>query len=175
MRFPEHQIPELASRYSYPKKEQYIENRIVPAVRNRGHLNKKEFSAICLWKTPRSRPKCAKNREEFIEEVTRIALTTIDEELKISVLLLLSGVGWPTASVILHFCDRGQYPIIDYRALWSVGIDPPPVYDFPFWWEYCEFVRGLADHTGHSMRIIDRALWQYSKENQNGEASDDNA
>lgn len=166
MRFPEHQIPELASRYSYPIKEQDIESRIAPAVRKRGHLTKKEFLAICLWKTPRSQPKCAKNREAFIVETTRIALATIDEELKIRVLLLLSGVSWPTASVILHFCDRGRYPIIDYRALWSVGIDTLPLYDFPFWWKYCEFVRGMADRTGHTMRTIDRALWQYSKENQ---------
>jgi len=32
---------------------------------------------------------------------------------------LTVGVQWPTAWVILHFCDRGKFPIIDYRALWQ--------------------------------------------------------
>lgn len=165
LKFDEQEIPELSRRYFYPR-EPDIAGRVAPTVRDRGYLSRGEFLEICRWKTPRSQPRCEKNRDVFIEEVTRIALSTSDEELKIRILLLLSGVSWPTASVILHFCDRGRYPILDYRALWSVGIDPPPVYDFPFWWEYCEFVQGLADSAGHSMRIIDRALWQYSKENQ---------
>jgi hypothetical protein len=165
LRFPENKIPMLSGRYSYPA-ESEIEDRVAPAARNRGFLTRSEFLKICRWKTPRSQPRCERNRDSFIEEVTRIALATTDEELKVRVLLLLSGVDWPIASLILHFCDKGRYPILDYRALWSVGIDTPPAYDFPFWWENCEFVRGLADRTGHSMRTIDRALWQSSKENQ---------
>jgi hypothetical protein len=123
-----------------------------------------EFLAICHWKSPRSKPNCEKNRESFVQEVTRVSLSARDEELKIRVLLLLSGVSWPTASVILHFCDRGYYPIVDYRALWSLGIENPDAYDYGFWAEYCVFVRAIAERTGHDMRTIDRALWQYSKE-----------
>ena len=165
LRFPENKIPELANRYYYPK-EPDIKEGVASAARSRGYLTHKEFLTICRWKTPRSQKRCALNRDSFIEEVTRIALATPDEELKIRILLILSGVSWPTASVILHFCDRGRYPILDYRALWSVGIDPPPAYNFSFWSEYCEFVRRVADRTGHTMRTIDRALWQYSKDNQ---------
>lgn len=58
------------------------------------------------------------------------------------------------------------YPILDYRALWSLGIDPPPAYDFPFWRAYTLACRELAAGAGVSMRDLDRALWQYSKENQ---------
>ena len=86
--------------------------------------------------------------------------------LKVGVLLLLEGVSWPTASVILRFCDRGLYPILDYRALWSLGVAPPPPYRFPFWRAYVDFVRGLHERTGLPMRTLDRALWQYSKERQ---------
>jgi hypothetical protein len=101
-----------------------------------------------------------------VREVTRIALETTIEKLKVRVLLLLAGVSWPTASVILHFCDRGRYPILDFRALWSVGVARAPSYTFSLWWEYTCFVRNISDRTGLPMRTIDRALWQYSKERQ---------
>ena len=165
LRFPESDIARWAVRYSYAS-DQHIEKEIAPAARERGYLNRGEFLDICRWKTPRIKSRCATNREEFIQEVTRIALSTQDEELKIRILLLLSGVQWPVASVLLHFCDRGRYPIIDFRALWSLGINSPPPYDFVFWKEYCFFIRSLADRTNNDMRTVDRALWQYSKENQ---------
>ena len=98
--------------------------------------------------------------------MTRTALSARHERLKVGALLVLSGVQWPTASVILHFCDRGMYPILDFRALWSLGYEKPPTYTFPFWVAYCEFTRALAKRAGVSMRTLDRALWQYSKRNQ---------
>src|SRR5437773_881772 len=78
----------------------------------------------------------------------------------------LDGVDWPTASVLLHFCDRQPYPVLDFRALWSLGISHPPTYTFEFWWAYASFTRQLAASSGESMRTVDRALWQYSKEHQ---------
>ena len=135
-------------------------------MRARGYLLRSEFLALCRWKTPRSQPRCARNRDAYIREVTRIALSTRNEELKIRVLLVLDGVSWPTASVILHFCDRGRYPILDVRALWSVGLRRLPAYSFPLWWEYTRFIRNISNRTGLSMRTVDRALWQYSKERQ---------
>lgn len=153
-----------ASRYSYPG-EAEIEERVAPA-RIRGYLLREEFLALCRWKTPRTQPWCAENREDYVNEVTRIALTTRNEELKIRVLLVLNGVNWPTASVILHFCDPGAYPILDFRALWSVGMQRLPAYTFSLWWQYTCFTREISHQTGLSMRMIDRALWQYSKERQ---------
>ena len=135
-------------------------------MRARGYLLRSEFLALCRWKTPRSQPRCARNRDAYIREVTRIALSTRNEELKIRVLLLLNGVSWPTASVILHFCDRAKYPILDVRALWSVGSRGAPAYCFMLWRAYTLFIRRINRRTGLSMRTIDRALWQYSKERQ---------
>jgi len=162
LRFAESDIPYWASRYSYPTASQ-IERCVAPAARARGYLTREEFLAICRWKSPRSHPKCAQNRPRLVKEVTRVALAARDEEMKIKVLLLLSGVSWPTASVILHFCDRDRYPILDYRALWSSGLSRSPAYTFGFWQKYCVFVRGLSTPTDHPMQTIDRALWQYSK------------
>src|SRR5262249_13187861 len=143
LRFLERDIPKWAARYRYPG-EADIEDRVAPAARARHCLLREEFLAICRWKTPRSGPRCAQNRAGFVEAVTRVALNASDEELKIRSLLLLSGVSWPTASVILHFCDCGQYPILDYRALWSLSVEKPRTYTYELWAMYRDFVRTMA-------------------------------
>lgn len=162
LRFPVGQIPYWAARYSYRGQDKIVD---VLALRARGYLTRREFLTLCEWKTPRSKPKCARNPEPRVREATRLALATTDERAKIGILRLLDGVEWPTASVILHFCDRLPYPILDYRALWSLGCAKPLTYTFDFWWSYTQFMRGLARRTKCSMRDVDRALWQYSKEN----------
>ena len=100
LRIPDAELRQWAERYAYPGEEQ-ITDRLAPTVRDRGYLVRDEFLELCRWKTPRSQPRCARNSEEYVREVTRIALATTNEELKIRALLLLTGVGWPTASVIV--------------------------------------------------------------------------
>jgi hypothetical protein len=102
----------------------------------------------------------------LIAAVTGTALSTDNERLRIEVLTLLSGVNWPTASVILHFCAREPYPILDVRALWSLSMPAALPYDYPLWAEYTKVSRQLAARAGVSLRELDRALWLYSKENQ---------
>jgi hypothetical protein len=165
LQFSERQVAQLAGDYSYP------EGDTNPAdwgrtIRRRGHLTKPEFLELCRWKSPRTGPLVASNPADLVEATTHAALKLKDERAKIGVLRLLAGVSWPTASVILHFCDRRPYPILDYRALWSLGYAKPPVYTFDFWMAYVEFTRALAKRTGHSMRDVDRALWQHSKDKQ---------
>jgi hypothetical protein len=59
--------------------------------------------------------------------------------------------------------------ILDVRALWSLGIDANTVrHNFEFWSESTQFCRNLAQEAGVNMRALDRALWQYSKDNQGG-------
>ena len=140
---------------------------IVPQIRERGYLLKPEFETFCHWKTPRSQKLVAGNPADYIEAVTKTALSTPNERLRLEVLLLLSGVRLPTASVILHFCHAEPYPILDVRALWSLGVEASQVtYNFDLWWEYTQYCRGLAKEANVAMRELDRALWQYSKENQ---------
>jgi len=164
LRFPAKDVRSWAARYPVAF-DGTIE---VPAARSRarGYLTKPEFLRICRWKTPRSQPTCARNGSRLVAEATRLALSARSEELKIGNLLILAGVSWPTASVILHLCDRGRYPILDVRALWSSGCARTPPYTFEVWWAYVRFTRDLARRAGCSMREDDRALWQYSKERQ---------
>ena len=166
LRFPERDIPAWAARYSYAGSDDDLLDRIRPLVLVRGHLTRPEFLKICAWKSVRTKPRCRENSAHRIETLTRAALATSDESLKIDLLRLLDGVEWPTASTILHFCDARPYPILDYRALWSLGYAKPPKYTMEFWLGYLEFTRELAGRLGLPIRTVDKALWQYSKERQ---------
>ena len=139
---------------------------IRPLVLARGYLTRPEFLKLCAWKSVRTKPRCRKNSERKIETLTRAAFATSDEALKIDLLRLLEGVEWPTASTILHFCDARPYPILDYRALWSLGYAKPPRYTTEFWLAYLAFTRELAARLELPIRTVDKALWQYSKEKQ---------
>jgi hypothetical protein len=102
----------------------------------------------------------------LIKEVTRLSLETECEEARIKLLTILKGVSWPVASVILHFAFPEKYPIMDFRAIWSLDWEQPKSYNFDFWQKYCTEIRKISNETGLTIRQIDKALWQYSKNNQ---------
>jgi hypothetical protein len=163
LRFSFADIGYWAERYNY---DENVILPIVASVKRRGFLTKKEFLTVCRWKTPRSQPHCQGNSPEFIREITKCALSTPSERLRIEVLTLLNGVSWPTASVMLHFFHADSYPILDFRALWSLKTKVPLKYEFDFWVDYTGYCRRLSKRCAVSMRTLDRALWQFSKENQ---------
>ena len=164
MRFDKSKISYWANRYSYDDDE--LESEIGPTVRGRGYYKYAELKTLCKWKAPRSIRHCEENEPEYVETVTRAALSSTNEQFRIQALTVLNGVHWPTASVILHFGSSDRYPVLDFRALWSLSKPQPLQYKFSLWWSYTEFCRALADECAISMRTLDRALWQYSKENQ---------
>jgi len=165
--FPTHQIRLLAGRYDYPKGDERP-RLIGERSRAAGFYTLADFLEICEWKTHRSRKECRRNLEYDVREATSTALSPLSsEERRIKSLLALHGVSWATASVLLHFAHKDLYPILDYRALWSLGCDSKLQYiRFSFWWEYVEICRSLAWEEAVSLRDLDRALWQFSKENQ---------
>lgn len=172
LRFSQSQIRSLAARYDAEQSDKdrsltkVIAQDVFPSYRKKGFLTKKEFLDVCAWKTPRSQPRCASNDATFIKELSALVLTTASEQLRIQAWILLAGVKWPTASVFLHFAFPNKYPIMDFRALWSLKTDVPGQYTFSFWQEYTAFCRALARQAGVTMRILDQALWKYSETNQ---------
>jgi hypothetical protein len=166
LRFPLAEIPRWSAAYTYDDGDGRLLDEIRPAVRRRGFLMLAEFREICYWKTPRSQSRCRRNTADDVRVLTQAALATNDEALKMDLLRRLQGVEWPTASTLLHFCDRRPYPILDYRALWSLGYVRPPHYTMPFWLGYVDCVRELSHRSGHPIRVVDRALWSYSKARQ---------
>ena len=140
-----------------------ITQTVFPAYATNGFLTKNEFLTVCNWKTPRSRPRCESNDVELVREISELARTVESEQLRIEIWTLLSGVKWPTASVFLHFAFPNRYPILDFRALWSLHENVPKQYGFRFWWRYTLVCRELSHTHGVSLRVLDQALWQYSK------------
>jgi hypothetical protein len=165
LRFDASEINGLAGRYSYARDEQaLIEMR--SSVQTAGFLDLDQLKQVALWKSPRVAGHVDKNDAAFVREMTGFALSARSERARIEALTLIDGVQWPTASVILHLFHRDPYPILDFRALWSVNLEVPTPYTFEFWWPYVEFCRATAKASGVDMRTLDRALWQFSKENQ---------
>jgi hypothetical protein len=165
LRFRKSQLESLSRRYEYNSAEIDL-FQFKSAIQKHGYLTKDDLRQVALWKSRRSARWMESNSDEFIKEITRIALTSKSERVRIESLILLDGVKWPTASVILHFFHKEKYPILDFRALWSLSEDVPNQYKFDFWWQYTLYCRSLANEQKISMRALDQALWQYSKENQ---------
>ena len=165
LRFKPDQIAEFAGNYEYSISDvdlaQYAQE-----IQAKGYLTKTDLERVAKWKSPRSAGHISKNSEEYVKAVTAIALQTDNEQLRIESLTLLDGVGLPTASVILHFYHKDRYPILDSRALWSLSLDDSEKYSFEFWWNYTVICRSLATENQLDMRTLDKAIWQYSKENQ---------
>lgn len=162
LRFKPSRIRYWAGRYHVDGEDELIA-RVRASVAKLGYFSQQDFLDTCRWKSPRTRKRCESNSAEFIKAVTQTALSTNDERLRIEVLTLLSGVSWPTASVLLHFGFWDQYPILDFRALWSLRVDVPNQYAFGFWECYTDACRQIARKAQVDMRTLDRALWQYSK------------
>ncbi len=172
LRFPKFEIEKYSLEYTNNSdllKENELLN-LSPIINDRGFLTKPELQKVGLWKSPRSKPKIEANDQDFIKEVTKIAFSTKDERLRIEVLTLLQGVGWPTASALLHLFHTDQYPIIDYRALYSLQCNIEyHNYSFEFWSSYTEYTRNLAKSANVDMRKLDESLMEIFriKSNQN--------
>src|SRR4051795_3694420 len=106
LRFPIDQISDWAARFQDDGSDARFLAEVGPAVRSRGYLTAREFLDLCYWKTPRSQSRCRRNAARDIRTISQAALATTDDALKMDLLRLLEGVDWPTASTILHFCDR---------------------------------------------------------------------
>lgn len=170
LRFPTSDVQHWADRYSYADDSDV---RAIGANAGRkGWYSRVEFLDVMFWKTKRTQTLCALNTEASVVKATSVALSADDERLRMRALTSLHGVAVPTASVLLHIAHRDPYPIVDFRALWSLGLDAEPRhYSFAFWWAYTQTCRALAAEAGVTMRTFDRALWQYSRERQRQSAT----
>ena len=165
-RFPIEDVGKWADRYAYRAADKHVIDEIGPAVRERGHFLREEFLETYRWKTERTRGRAEGYSDAAIADVTGVAFRQEREQLRIDLLCALDGVDYPVASVLLHVGLSLEYPIIDYRALWSLGSGQPGYYSFDFWWAYVETCRHLAADAGVSVRELDKALWAYSEANQ---------
>jgi hypothetical protein len=160
--FDASRIGEFADRYAYATDQ--APKLAGQHARQRGYYIKPEFMVVCRWKSPRSAGKADKNSPAEIRRATRIALGSGDEEGRMLALISLAGVGVPVASTLLHFAFPTRYPILDYRALESLGQKGRPTYPVSFWLGYLAACRRIARENHVSLRKLDKALWQHSRE-----------
>jgi len=160
--FPIDEIAVLAARF--PALDDARLHEVGVAVAARGYYTREEFIEVCAWKTVRSRPKVSRNAEAVVVRTTGAAIATEDEAARMAALLELGGVGVPTASTLLYCAFPDDYPILDVRALESLGVKPRSQYPVSFWLGYLDACRALAQRAGVSLRTLDKALWQHSKE-----------
>lgn len=167
MKFSREDIVKLANEYPFITSDTTVEEEIKEWLQNNRFLNKDMFLRLCCWKSQRPKRHYIKNNELEITEVTRISFSTSNEKERIEALLNLQGVGYPVASAILHFAFPEKYTILDFRVLESLDWEQPSYYSFKFWEKYCHKIRELSIYYDVSIRMIDKALWTYSKLNKN--------
>jgi hypothetical protein len=133
--------------------------------RRRGalYLTRTDLVWLAEWKSPRIRPLIARNTAAGVRGVTAAAFLVPDEGRRLHLLLGLSGVGVPVASVVLHFADPSRYPVYDVRvlaALRRLGVRRRFPATAPGWIAYVACLRGLARRHRVSLRTLDKALWR---------------
>ncbi|MEK7172399.1 MAG: hypothetical protein AAB740_00260 [Patescibacteria group bacterium] len=173
MEVTKEKIKEYAQKYDkryISTKDEFIEREMKKWLENNRFLDKEKFIKIGMWKSPRPKKYYEANSEEKVQKITKFSFKEESELERVESLLGarggLRGVSYPVASVILHFAFPNKYPILDFRAIWSLGWEQPKYYTFNFYQKYCNEVKKISKRTGEDIRKIDKALWEYSKENQ---------
>ena len=104
LQFPVSEIDALAARFGYQDDGRLL--AIGASARARGYDTRREFTEVCAWKSPRSRPRVAANSRHAVTSRTGRALAAAEEPEPITPLLELNGVGVPTASTLLYFATQ---------------------------------------------------------------------
>lgn len=148
--------------------DELVEKELLSWFDQHKYLDRDRLLKLGRWKSPRAlnQYKNELNSDERIKEITTFALVSKDEYIRVMCPQLLKGVSWGVASVILSFAYPDDYMIIDFRAVWSLGLEEPKQYTFEYWIDYTNQVRKIAKECKITLRQLDKALWQYSKENQ---------
>ena len=134
--------------------------KIMSQAKKRGYMTKDDLVAVAEWKAIRNRGRCKKNSDTTIKQMSKIAFAPdCDEAVRITILQTINGVRWAMASVILHFAFPKKYPILDIRAMTTIGGVTNRIYSFDIWWEYTLLCREAAKKHNITLRELDRALW----------------
>ena len=142
--------------------DERVARRLSAAV-GRGYLDLQDLTCVAQWKSPRRVSLVEGNEEQDVREVSSVSFATKSERLRIGALRVLEGIEWPRASAILHFAFPDRYPILDVRAMRTVG-GPLNGYTFRAWDEYTDLCVRTAAEYGVCMRQLDRALWTFDRE-----------
>lgn len=162
LQFDPSEIPALAARYGY---EQDNEVLAAGARIASGDYGRENLKVIVRWKSARRIAFIDHNTDSEIARALRFASNErTSEGSAIETLDGLHGVGVPMASAILTAVFPTKYTIIDVRALESLGVTQWPNDSAEYYMRYLQKCRELAHRYNVPLRTLDRALWQWSKE-----------
>lgn len=157
----------VAGRYEY--EEDSAAREAGRRASERGYYDRDGFLTVVAWKATRAVPRAERNDASAIEQAAAAAFRADDEIERVTHLMALEGVGIPIASALLHFAFPDRYPILDYRALATLGETRRRTqYSPQFWADYLARVRSIAADAGVPIRMVDKALWQASREADRG-------
>jgi hypothetical protein len=161
LRFPEKDIRKIAAKYDASEDQPALDagKRIA-----KGACTRKNLQIVFDWKTRgRGRNRLKKNSDIEIEDALQTCKSVKTERAAVAVLRGLNGVDVPVASAILTVIDPKRYTVIDFRALEALNqaMANPSV---DYYLRYLCVCRKIAQKNKTSLRKLDRALWQWSKE-----------
>ena len=149
--------------------------RSLSHIKRQGYFTKNEFLAMCEWKSSRPRRHFIVNSEAEIRMVSREVFAIEYEKRRIELLTSLKGVRIPTASAILMLTNPKSYGVIDIRVwqllyFYGAVTSKPSGMNFSFsnWFHYLQKLRYWAKEFNVSARLIERTLFEYHKEIQDG-------
>ena len=161
-------IKRYAKRYSEfdRKKDLWIES-VIGEARNRTprHLTRFDLVRLGRWKMGhQNKDKIKSNRNGRVERVSAASFSAKTDEERMAHIRELKGVGLAVASAFLHFAfPRDHYPIIDFRAVRSLGKETGNYGDSD-WPAFLKECRCLRKRFKVDTRTLDRALWQFDLE-----------
>ncbi len=156
-------IPVLVTRYGPENDDEALttDYRI-----SEGDYAREHISKIFEWKTKgRGRSRLLRNSDEELADALHLAVIAKTERAAVAVLVGLQGVQVPVASAILTAIDPTSYTVIDFRALQALGSKSADR-TVSFYLAYLNECRRLAESYEVTLRDLDRALWQWSEEQQ---------
>jgi thermostable 8-oxoguanine DNA glycosylase len=140
------------------------------------YINLFELDEILRWKLRRQYNRQSKFRERNtdgnVRTITQAAFSIVhydkeyEIELRLKILITLSGVEVPVASAILTLCYPDQYSVIDYRnwRQFFVVEKEKTNYTPKEYIKYLTILKKLANEFGVTPQEIDMAIWQYDIE-----------
>ena len=178
------------NRFSSPIVEKILDE-VGGEIRRQGYLTYDQLLKISDWKAGhRNRRNVRKNENQKVVEITKNALSFVDDKSRIKTLCWpnLNGVRVPVASTILTFYDPEKYGVIDQHTSRSLyrnrGVleeacgssrlfEKKKLTGFTVrdYLEYLRIIRKVAKILSKkigkhfSAREVEKALWQEDKEN----------
>lgn len=142
------------------------------------YLKAEEFDEILRWKLRgqygRQREWRKANTEEVIRVVTAAALNVThsdkeyEDELRVSILCALRGVGVPIASAVLALVFPENYAVIDFRGWRQVFGEKKSTFSIADYKKYLREIRKLANELKWPTQEVDLAIWEYDRANGGG-------